>query len=39
MFKNAIVRTPGKSMISGLTTSNLGLPDYEKALLQHSIYI
>lgn len=39
MFKNAIVRTPSKSMINGLTNANLGLPDYEKALLQHSIYI
>ena len=39
MFKKAIVRKPGKSMINGLTTAALGLPDYEKALLQHAEYI
>jgi len=39
MFKKAIVRTPGKSMINGLTTAELGLPNYEKALFQHAEYI
>jgi len=39
MFKKAIVRTPGKSMINGLTTVKLGLPNYEKALVQHTEYI
>jgi len=39
MFKRAIVRTPGNSMINGLTTSELGLPNYEKALIQHAEYI
>ena len=39
MFKNAIVRTPSKSMISGLSTANLGLPNYKKALQQHQNYI
>ncbi|HQG45840.1 MAG TPA: arginine deiminase family protein, partial [bacterium] len=39
MFANAIVRTPGKSMIMGLTTAHLGVPDYERALLQHQSYI
>ena len=39
MFKNAIVRTPSKSLVKGLTTANLGLPDYEKALAQHLNYI
>jgi len=39
MFKKAIVRKPGKSMLKGLTTAALGLPDYEKALLQHAEYI
>ena len=29
MFKKAIVRTPGKSMINGLTTAELDLPNYE----------
>lgn len=39
MFRNAIVRMPGKSIRDGLTTSTLGEPDYFKALQQHSIYI
>jgi dimethylargininase len=39
MFKKAIVRKPGKSMISGLSSTNLGIPDYEKALEQHSAYV
>ena len=39
MFTNAIVRTPGKSLIHGLTTANLGTPIYEKALEQHAAYI
>jgi dimethylargininase len=39
MFKNTIVKTPGESYIHGLTTSDLGKPDYEKALQQHDAYI
>ena len=39
MFKRAIVRTPGRSIVNGLTTADFGLPDYEKALLQHAEYI
>lgn len=39
MFSKAIVRIPGKSMINGVTTSNLGIPDYKKALIQHQAYI
>ncbi len=39
MYKRAIVRTPGESMIRGLTTADLGLPDYKKALVQHADYI
>ena len=39
MFKNAIVRTPSKSMTKGLSTANLGLPNYENALKQHQNYI
>ena len=38
MFKNAIVRTPCKNMINGLSTTRLGRPDYKKALVQHSNY-
>ena len=39
MFTKAIVRTPSKSMIKGLTTANLGLPNYELAFRQHQEYI
>jgi dimethylargininase len=39
MFLNAIVRKPGKSIIHGLTTSKLGVPDYRRALAQHQSYI
>lgn len=39
MFKNAIVRKPCAEMINGITTSNLGKPDFAKAQLQHDLYI
>jgi dimethylargininase len=39
MYTRAIVRTPGKSFLKGLTNSNLGPPNYEKTLLQHEEYI
>ena len=39
MFTTAIVRTPGRSLTSGLTAANLGPPDYQKALAQHRQYI
>ena len=39
MFKNAIVKTPSQSMINGLTSANLGQPDYANALIQHQDYI
>ena len=39
MFTNAIVRTPCKNMVSGITTANLGNPDYDKAIVQHERYI
>ena len=38
MFKNAITRLPGKNFSDGITTSNLGKADYEKALIQHGLY-
>ncbi|KAB2338056.1 N(G),N(G)-dimethylarginine dimethylaminohydrolase [Cytobacillus depressus] len=38
MFKHTIVKTPGESYINGLTTSDLGTPNYEKALEQHEAY-
>ena len=40
MFTNAIVRTPGRSIVKGLSDSKtLGLPKYEQAMIQHQSYI
>ncbi|MBN2031523.1 N(G),N(G)-dimethylarginine dimethylaminohydrolase [bacterium] len=39
MFSKAIVRRPCHCLIHGLTTSNLGHPDYKKALEQHHAYV
>jgi dimethylargininase len=39
LFSKAIVRTPCKNFINGLTTANLGLPDYDLALKQHQEYV
>ncbi len=39
MFTKAIVRKPSRSFVNGITTANLGLPDYELALKQHQEYI
>jgi dimethylargininase len=38
MFKHAIVRVPGPDFAQGLTTVNLGIPDYQNALRQHGSY-
>ncbi|MBY0084924.1 arginine deiminase family protein [Brevibacillus sp. M2.1A] len=38
-FSRAIVRKPGKSYVNGLTTSDLGTPDFELALKQHAAYV
>jgi dimethylargininase len=38
-FTRAIVRTPADTLVKGLTTSDLGKPDYEKARIQHLAYI
>ncbi len=39
MFKHAIVRKPAKNFREGITSSKLGEPDYNNAILQHSYYI
>lgn len=39
MFKYAITRKPSRSMIDGLSEAELGLPDYENALVQHADYV
>jgi dimethylargininase len=39
MFTKAIVRTPCKAMLEGLTEAEMGLPDYDLACEQHQGYI
>ncbi|MCX6169518.1 MAG: arginine deiminase family protein [Ignavibacteriales bacterium] len=39
MFSKAIVCLPCKNITRGLTTANLGLPDYNKAVIQHLYYV
>jgi dimethylargininase len=39
MFTKAIVRTPCKAMINGISSANLGRPDYNQALVQHADYV
>ncbi|MFF3100010.1 dimethylarginine dimethylaminohydrolase family protein [Viridibacillus arvi] len=39
MFSNVIVKKPGKSYVEGLTTSDLGTPNYEELLVQHEAYV
>lgn len=39
MFTKAIVKKPCKAIVSGITTADLGLPDYENALVQHAAYV
>ena len=38
MFKRAIVRPPAANFAEGLSTANLGKPDFKKALEQHTRY-
>ena len=38
-FEKVIAKTPGKSYVEGLTTSNLGKADYDKLLVQHEAYV
>jgi len=39
MFTRAIVKTPGKSLVKGISSSGLVLPNYVKALAQHIDYV
>ena len=39
MFTKAITRIPCKNLVNGLTTANLGKPDYDLAIIQHQNYI
>jgi dimethylargininase len=39
MFNHAIVRKPGPDAFQGLTTADLGAPDYALLLQQHAAYV
>ena len=39
MFSKAIVRIPCENMVNGITSADMGKPDYVKALKQHQAYI
>jgi dimethylargininase len=39
MFTKAIVRKPCKNMVKGISSANLGVPDYQLAIKQHERYI
>lgn len=38
IFSHAIVRKPGENFSQGLSTANLGKPDYHRVVLQHEEY-
>lgn len=39
MFTNVIVRVPSKSVVDGISSANLGKPNYNLALKQHEDYV
>ena len=39
LYKNAITRKPGINFSLGITTANLGAPDFFKAMAQHAEYV
>jgi len=39
MFSHAITRRPGPDLVQGLTTADLGAPDWPRALVQHAAYV
>jgi dimethylargininase len=39
MFKDVIVKKPCNSMIEGLSSADLGKPDFKLAMQQHEVYI
>jgi dimethylargininase len=38
MFTKAIVRVPAENFAAGLTTKNIGIPDFKKTIQQHQAY-
>lgn len=39
LFTRALVRPPCETMVDGLTSANLGRPDFSTALAQHAVYV
>jgi len=39
MFTKAIVKSPCRAMVNGISNAGLGKPDYQNALIQHADYI
>jgi len=39
MFSHAITRNPGENFAQGITTAQLGTPDYTRLLEQHAAYV
>lgn len=39
MFTRAITRTPAPNFAAGLTTVDLGIPDYQKTITEHQLYL
>ncbi|MEH6444218.1 MAG: arginine deiminase family protein [Oceanospirillaceae bacterium] len=39
MFSKAIVKKPCRAVVSGITSADLGVPDYDNALVQHANYV
>ncbi len=39
MFRNSIVRPPCRNLMNGVTSADLGRPDYSLALAQHQAYV
>ncbi|MFT5706155.1 MAG: dimethylargininase [Oceanospirillaceae bacterium] len=39
MFSKAIVKKPCRAVVSGITSADLGIPDYDNALVQHAKYV
>jgi dimethylargininase len=39
LYTHALARTPGRNFSDGITSANLGKPDYGEALRQHALYV
>ncbi len=39
IYRHAIVRKPARSMVHGLSATDMGTPNYERAMHQHAAYV